>query len=370
VCWWSRRIAGCAAAALLLALGACGDPPRPFMPAAGETNELLRLADPAGIAVDDIADLPAEGQKKFMATLIDELHKAEVPAYLGQGNAKSFRLKGQVLEFPSGKGIDVQIYWLLVDASGQSLGNHQVRRMVDAKAWQAGDPGAMTQLARESSAGIAKLLPDRREQMARRAQPPVKLDANVNTVVPPMGTGLGRAPGKGPQTAATDKAKRPQAAQAPAAGPAPAAPASAAKPADAPAVALRPIEGAPGDGAESLARAMRQNLGRAAILVVEENQNPAAVILGRVAVSDVNAQQQEVRIDWTVLAPDGKRLGTIGQANRIPAGRLNGPWGGIANAVAENAVQGLSDLFDQLSAAPSAPPASAPPSTAQVPTPK
>jgi hypothetical protein len=367
VCWWSRRIAGCAGAALALALSACGDPPRPFMPAAGETNELLRLADPAGIAVDEIADLPAQGQKKFMATLIEELHKAEVPAFLGQGNAKSFRLKGQVLEFPSGKGTDVQIYWLLVDAGGQTLGNHQVRRLVDSKAWQAGDPGAMAQLARDSSAGIARLLPDRREQTARRAQPPVKLDANVNTVVPPMGTGLGRAPGKGPQTAAaTDKAKRPQAAQ-PAAA---AAPSPAAKPADAIAVALRPVEGAPGDGAESLARAMRQHLGRAAILVVEENQNPAAIIQGRVAVGDLGAQQQEVRIDWSVYAPDGKRLGTIGQANKIPAGRLNGPWGGIANAVAENAVQGLSDLFDQLSAAPAGPPASAPPSTAQVPTPK
>jgi len=339
------------------------------MPAAGESNELLRLADPAGIAVDEIADLPAQGQKKFMAALIDELAKAEVPAYLGQGNAKSFRLKGQVIEFPSGKGTDVQIYWLLVDANGQSLGNHQVRRLVDAKAWQTGDPAAMAQLARESSAGIAKLLPDARAQLAQRAQPPVKLDTNVNTVVPPMGTGLGRAPAKGPQTAAQDKTqdrtKRPQAAQTPAA-----VPASAARPADAPAVALRPIEGAPGDGAESLGRAMRQFLGRAAISVVEETQNPAAIILGRVAVSDVSTQQQEVRIDWTVLAPDGKRLGTIGQANKIPAGRLNGPWGGIANAVAENAVQGLSDLFDRLSAAPAGPPASAPPSTAQVPTPK
>jgi hypothetical protein len=331
------------------------------MPAAGEVNELLRLADPAGIAVDEIADLPPQGRNKFMAALIDELAKAEVPAYLGQGNAKSFRLKGQVLEFPSGKGTDVQIYWLLVDAKGQSLGNHQVRRLVDAKAWLAGDPAAMTQLARDSSAGIAKLLPDAREQLALRKEPPVRLDANVNTVVPPMGTGLGRAPAKGAQAAAQDKAKRPQTAQAPT----PAAAASVAGPGESLAVALRPIEGAPGDGGESLARAMRQFLGRAAIAVVEENRNPAAIVVGRVAVTDLAAQQQEVRIDWTVLAPDGRRLGTIGQANRIPAGRLDGPWGGIANAVAENAVQGLSDLFDQLSAA-----SAAPPSTAQVPTPK
>lgn len=344
------------------------------MPAAGETNELLQLADPAGIVVDEIADLPAAGQKKFMAAVVEELQRAEVPAYQGQGNAQSFHLKGQVLEFGSGPSADVQIYWLLVDAGGQSLGNHQVRRQVDAKAWKSGDPKLLTQLARESSLGIAKLLPDRRVALAERPSRPVKLDTNVNSIVPPSGTGVGRAAkpapapasasGKPGQTAAQDKAPPPPQAAPKAATNKPAD----AKPADAPAVALRPIEGAPGDGAQSLGRAMRQHLGRAAIPVVEENQNPIAIIVGKVAISDLGKQQQEVRVDWFVYAPDGRRLGTIGQANRIPAGRLDGAWGGVANAVAENAVQGLSDLFDQIAAPPQSPGKA--PSTAQAPPPK
>jgi len=381
-CWSDNGTRLALAAALLmpllLILGGCGDPPRPFQPSAdAPVNELLVLADPAGIIVDDIADLPPAGQKKFMTAVVDELQRAEVPAYLGQGNAQSFRLKGQVLEFGTGANTDVQIYWLLVDASGKSLGNHQVRRQIDAKAWKAGDPGVLTQLARESSQGIAKLMPDYRVALAERPARPVKLDTNVNSIVPPSGTGVGRAPkpaqtaqaapgGKPGQSSPQDKAPPPpQAAQ----GPASDGKAAAAKPADAMAVALRPIEGAPGDGAQALNRAMRQYLGRAGIPVVEENQNPAASIAGKVTLTDLG-QQQEVRVDWSVFAPDGRRLGTISQANKIPAGRLNGPWGGIAGAVAENAVQGLSDLFDQIATAPPAPGPGRAPSTAQAPPPK
>ena len=380
--WWSEKGTKAAlAAGLLLALAACGDPPRPFQPSANApVNELLVLADPAGIVVDDIADLPQAGQNKFMTTMVDELQRAEVPAYLGQCNAKSFHLKGQVLEFGAGGKLDVQIYWLLVDAAGQSLGNHQVRRQMDAKAWKAGDPGLLTQLARESSQGIAKLLPDRRVAAAERPARPVRLDTNVNSIVPPSGTGVGRAakPAQGAATAKPGESNplakappppqtTPQTAQQQAAN----APANDGKAADSKAieiksVALRPIEGAPGDGAQSLDRAMRLHLSRASIPVVEESQKPSAVIAGRVALADAG-QQQEVRVDWFVFAPDGARLGTIGQANRIPAGRLNGPWGGVANAVAENAVQGLGELFEQIAAAPAP---GKPPSTAQVPQPK
>ena len=65
--WWSDNVARMALAAALLMLAGCGTPPRPFQPSAGEpVNELLVLADPAGIVVDDIADLPPAGQMKFM----------------------------------------------------------------------------------------------------------------------------------------------------------------------------------------------------------------------------------------------------------------------------------------------------------------
>lgn len=369
--WWSENRARAALAASLLLLAGCGDPPRPFQPSAGApVNELLVLTDPAGIVVDDIADLPPAGQKKFMATVVDELQRVEVPAYLGQGNAQSFHLKGQVLEFGAGEATDVHIYWLLVDSAGKSLGNHQVARKVDAKAWKAGDPGVLTQLARESSQGIAKLLPDYRIALAERPARPVKLDTNINSIVPPSGTGVGRAP-KPAQTAKAETAGKPgQSSPQDKAPPPQSAGAADAKPVEVAAVALRPIEGAPGDGAQALDRAMRQHLSRMAIPVVEENQNPVAIIAGKVTLTDVGQQQQEVRVDWFVFAPDGKRLGTIGQANKIPAGRLNGPWGGVANAVAENAVQGLSDLFDQIAAAPPAPGPGRTPSTAQAPPPR
>ena len=332
--------------------------PRPFLPsAADQANQLLVLSDPAGIVVDDVGDLPPAGQARFVVALVDELMRVDVPATAKQGNPLSLHLKGQVLEFPSAKGTELQIYWLLVDAQGRSLGNHAVRRNVDSKLWQAGDQKLLAQLARESSAGIVKLLPDNQPAQTARATPPSpRPGAVANNVVPPMGTGLGQIARQN----AAKPAPRPQTAQA-----TPASTNADSASSGAPAVALRPVEGAPGDGAEALNAALRHFLGRAGIQVVEENQNPIAIVAGKVSLSDLGVQQQEVRVDWTVLAPDGKRLGTVGQSNRIAAGRLNGAWGGIAFAVAENAVEGIGDLFEQL--APSAASPAKAPSQAQVP---
>ena len=41
-------------------------------------------------------------------------------------------------------------------------------------------------------------------------------------------------------------------------------------------------------------------------------------------------------------------MGTVSQANQIPAGQLDRAWGDAAFAVAEGAAQGLTELLAQL----------------------
>ena len=59
--------------------------------------------------------------------------------------------------------------------------------------------------------------------------------------------------------------------------------------------------------------------------------------------------KQSIRIDWQVLDPSGKKLGTVSQQNTIPQGSLNGPWGAIADAAAGAAADGIIKLLPKSS---------------------
>lgn len=332
-----------------LALAGCGDPPRPFAHEGEVDAPLLKLADPAGIAVMDVADLPAAGQKRFQDVLVDTLHRAEVPATLGSGNAQSYRLSGQAITRPAEGGEEVLIHWRMTDAKGQPRGNHVVRRVVNPRAWAAGDPELMRELARSSAVGVVSLLPDRNAQAIAAATPQQRVaEPQPSSIVPPMGTRLAAAPRQQDRSQVAQAAPGPSIAARAADKPEKATVSKDTPPVDLPPVALRPIAGAPGDGDESLRKAMQYFLGRHAINVVSEYDDPAAIVAGEVNVRQVGPKQQDVRVDWTVYAPDGRRLGTVGQSNRIPAGQLDGKWGDIAFAIAEGAVQGLGELFEQL----------------------
>jgi len=331
-------------AVAILAAGAvgCGPPPRPFAHATEVDNSLLQLVDPVGIALTELRDFPPPAQKPFLDTLIDQLHRADVPAVFGRGNAQSFRVSGQVLHRPTDGGQEVLIHWRMADATGQARGNFVVRRVVAASTWEAGDPALLRELARASSTGIVSLLPDRRPADAAPLQASVPSAPSpvepVNKIVPPMGTQTKIDAGqvsRGPLGAAS-QANVPGREE------------LRTKPsAPLPAVALRRIAGAPGDGGESLRTALQAMFRLASIEIVDEDANPGAIIAAEILVRPAGTNQQDVLLRWTVYGPDGRQLGTVDQSNRIRAGQLDGPWGDIAYAVAEGAAQGLSQLLPQ-----------------------
>jgi hypothetical protein len=320
-------------------LAGCGEPPKPFAHDGESQNPLLQVANPEGIAITELAGFPAPGEQAFLDALVAQLHRAEIPASVGRGNAQSYRLTGQVLERPAEKGVEILIHWRMTNAAGQPLGNHLVRQVVDMKAWRGGDLVLMNLLARQSSAGVVPMLPERVTTVAARGVP----ERPARNVVPPMGTRLAATP-NAPQ--------RPQVAQT-GPSPAPQAGGSGKRPSgEPPAVALRPIESAPGDGGESLPKAMDHFMKLAGIPLVSEHESPFAIVAGKVILGAPVQRQQSVRIEWTLYSPAGCIMGTVSQANQIPAGKFDGPWGEAAYAVAEGAVQGLSELLDQLAAQP------------------
>ena len=73
------------------------------------------------------------------------------------------------------------------------------------------------------------------------------------------------------------------------------------------------------------------------------------MVKGSVKLSDASGGKQSIRIDWQVLDPSGKKLGTVSQQNLIPRGSLNGPWGAIAEAAAGAAADGIIKLLPKSS---------------------
>ena len=158
---------------LAAALGGCGEPPKPFAHDGEAENPLLQVANPEGVASVGLTGFSAAGQGKFLDTLVDQFHRAEVPALVGEGNAQSYRLAGTVMERKAEKGVEVTMLWQMVNASNQAVGSQVLRQIVDAKAWREGDPALMTTLARQTGQAVLPMLPTPvGRQSARKLLPP------------------------------------------------------------------------------------------------------------------------------------------------------------------------------------------------------
>jgi len=114
-------------------------------------------------------------------------------------------------------------------------------------------------------------------------------------------------------------------------------------------VLVAPVAGAPGDGQRSLTTALKKRLYAGGIKLANGVTENVYMVKGTVVLSDAAGGKQSIRIDWLVLDPSGKRLGTVSQQNTIPRGSLNGPWGAVADAAAGAAADGIIKLLPRSS---------------------
>jgi hypothetical protein len=113
-----------------------------------------------------------------------------------------------------------------------------------------------------------------------------------------------------------------------------------------PLILIPEIVGAPGDGRRTLQRSMAYVLDKRGLKVTEQavpDATPPLVLKGVMKVATRDRRSQ-IEIAWTLTRPDGTTVGTVAQANEVPAGLLDGPWGDIAFAIADAAADGIADL--------------------------
>lgn len=288
-----RRPVLAALASIFLLVG-CGELPRPFKPGDKSPPGTLEsvLGARAGIFVEAISGLPEAQSERLTADLVSALHAHDIAAGRRASNRASYRISGRS------------------DASGRlnwSLGapNGEILLRFDAQLPASGSvPGSDIRLIEAAAERFAAILN-------------------------------------------------------PAANPAKAAPAAVTKsPAatNALTLAVQAVNGAPGDGRISLPRAMRRALASYGLKTEKSLENADFIVLGSVymgkmADSTANSSaQQSIELEWAVLSPDGERIGTINQNNTVPQGALDGAWGSVARAVAENGAEGIVAMLEQVGA--------------------
>ena len=272
-------------AAAILVVAACQPLPHPFaddVPRPG--SPMLTLRDSASVTIAPIVGMPRATAEKLGPALASALQQREIAASDTTASIGSYELVGRIEQMPPfGDTVAVTALWELHDPSGKSVGERTTSLEATAHDWEEGNENAVARLANASAEQLTGLLQD---------DPPSEVEAG------------GR-----------------------------------------PRLLIGGVDGAPGDGGQSLPRAIAEILKRQDIVLLTDPQAKADLVLDAdVAVAPPKAGKQHVKIVWHVRRKDGGEIGTVGQENDVPTGLLNGPWADVAYMVAASAQDGIMQL--------------------------
>ena len=271
--------------AAALAAAACQPLPHPFAADAPQPGSpILTLRDSASVTIAPVQGTPRATAEKLGAAMASALQQLEIPASDKAASIGSYELVGKIATTPASAGKSALVaVWDLREPSGLSLGERTERLEAPMRDWEEGAQDAVTRLAAASAARLAAMLQD-----------------------------------EAPAEAETGGQTR---------------------------LLISGVEGAPGDGTDSLPRAITEILRRQDITIVTDPEAKADLVLrATVVVAKPNAGKQNVKIVWYVRRKDGGEIGTVGQENDVPAGLLDGPWGDVAYMVAASAQDGIVQL--------------------------
>jgi hypothetical protein len=271
----------------LLALAACQPLPHPFAQDTPPPNApILTPPDSAGVVIAPVTGAPEPAAHDLAAAMVKAFQDDDVPASTTASNSGSYRIAGSATAAPAVDGsVVVTITWEMRDAKGTAVGHQDVALTLPSANWARGGE-AVAPFARQAEPLLAKAIES-------AAPAPLVLD-NLR-------------------------------------------------------VAVRTVTGAPGDGGEALARAMENALRRANLTLIDKpSDQPNFLVQGNVDISPPASGKQQIKILWSLLRPDGGKVGQVQQENAIPAGSLDGNWGLTAYDVANAAAPGIAALIAEL----------------------
>ncbi|MGV1015202.1 MAG: hypothetical protein ACOYB4_09555 [Methyloceanibacter sp.] len=293
---------------MLACLGGCGGGSASFM--SGATSF---LGSPK-IAIAPIVGAPPPVVKELTEALVVAGKERKLTLIPGSGG--NYTMRGYLLASSEMRGARISFIWDVTDTKGARVvriaGDETVPSRSGSDPWSKVDSTVIRNIANKTASQLA----------------------------------AGIRGGGSPAPAVAAATPRPAATPV----------ATAAAPAAAAAVSTRssgvlvtPVSGAPGDGQRSLTTALKKRLYAGGIKLANGPATNVYTVKGIAKLSNASGGKQNIRIDWQVLDPSGKKLGTVSQQNTIPKGSLDGPWGAIADAAARAAVDGIIKLLPKSS---------------------
>jgi len=311
-----RRIASVALAAFALAcLSGCGGGPGGPSGGGFFSGATSLFGGSKKIAVAPIIGTTPQVAQALTQALVTA-GKDRGLTLLPEGGKANYTLRGYLVATSEGKGSKITYIWDVNDAGGQRVarvtGEEVVAGRSGADPWSSVDSAAIRSIAGKTASQLAVSMP-------RGGGGSASSVAATSDAAPAA-------------TASTASTPSPKVASPKAAG-----------------VIVAPVSGAPGDGQRSLTTALKKRLYAGGVKLANGPAVNVYMVKGSVSLADASGGKQSIRIDWQVLDPSGKKLGTVSQQNMIPKGSLNGPWGAIADAAAGAAAAGIIKLLPKSS---------------------
>jgi hypothetical protein len=328
---WVGRSVSVALAALALALltgcgGGAGNPSSGGGFLSGATGW---FGGSTKIAVAPIIGTTPEISQQLTEALVFAGKERKL-TLLPDGGKANYTLRGYLVASSERQGAKISYIWDVTDAQGARVtrvsGDEIIAKRAGSDPWSAVDAAAIRGIAGKTTSQLAASLP-----RGRLSSTPVAAAPPSSSTT--SGSGMSASPAASPSApAATATARTARTASVKSAG-----------------VLVQPVSGAPGDGQRSLTVALKKRLYAGGVKLANGTAVNVYMVKGSVKLTDASGGKQSIRIDWQVLDPNGKKLGTVSQQNMITRGALNGPWGPIADAAAGAAAAGIIKLLPKSS---------------------
>ena len=266
---------------------ACGPLPRPFKPPPEFSfNPLVREVATSGIWIQTIDGISLPMSKLLAEAMAEGFENYSIGTTTEDRGNSRYRLKGRARINDDDPSLPYMalIHWTLFDYHGKVIGTETQGITATRRDWDYGSPTIIKEVGDNGSEIIAAMI-DKQEQGLKPVRPRL--------------AGLW----------------------------------------------VNPVTNAPGDGDRSLTRAIKAVIKGAGIAVAEEKRYAEFVLDGRVRVDPPNDNLQRVEIVWAVRTPDGREIGRATQKNLVEAGTFAGPWGEVAQVVADAALEGIQGVL-------------------------
>jgi hypothetical protein len=308
-------------------------------PLATDSTAPQTNASRAKIALAPVIGAPSTIASQIVAQVSTEISRQNIAVAKTPNEKVDYTLRGYIVAAREATGTKVSYIWDVTNPTGARVhritGEELVKGAGPGDPWASVSPQLIQVIAAKTGNQLGQWMPKQAPAVSSPSSTPIAAASPTGQQAASQAASAGAAAATQTASNATSAASRATTGSIPGNGAV---------------TALVPtVVGAPGDGSRSLAAALRNELMRNGVKPAAPGA-PSYRVEGRVKMGAAQSGQQPIKIDWVVKDPGGKSLGTVSQENKIPAGSLDGQWGGTATAAAVAATQGILKLLPQRTA--------------------